>query len=244
MGVFGTTAITCVTAQSTKEVRSVFSLPGAMVREQVETVLDDIAVSGAKTGVLPNEEIVQEVVALVPRLPPLVVDPVLVASTGRNLTDAATIRACLHQLFPLAGVVTPNLMEAGVLLGEDLATVEDARRAARRLGEWAPVVVVKGGHLADPTVSVDVVWDGESCWEISRPRVHTLNVHGTGCTFSAAIAAGMALGCSVREAIEGANAFVYAAIQGSAQWHLGAGAGPLDHFGWEKKQNDGDEGVK
>lgn len=237
LGVFGTTAITCVTAQNSVEVRTVLSLPAALVRQQVEAVLDDVPVAGAKTGLLPTEEIVREVAALVPRLPPLVVDPVMVATSGARLTDEATIDACRQLLFPLAAVVTPNLKEAGVLLGEPLSTLADAREAARRLGELAPVVVVKGGHLDDPTVSVDVVWDGGSCWEISRARVETKNTHGSGCTFSAAIAAGLAAGLDVAQAIERANEFVHTAIQGGAGWELGAGAGPLDHFGWKEERN-------
>jgi hydroxymethylpyrimidine/phosphomethylpyrimidine kinase len=232
MGVLGTTAITSVTAQNSTEVRAVHALPASLVREQIEAVIDDMVVGGVKTGLLGNEEIVREVASLASRLRPLVVDPVLVATSGRLLTDEATISACRAWLFPQAAVVTPNLQEAGALLGEELATLGDARRAARRLGELAPVVVVKGGHLAEASVAVDVVWDGESCWEISRPRVKTNNTHGSGCTFSAAIAAGFALGLGTREAIERANAFVHLALEGSAGWHLGRGPGPLDHFGW------------
>ena len=232
MGVLGTTALTAVTAQNSTEVRAIHALPASLVRAQVEAVIDDMDVGGAKTGLLGNEEIVAEVAALACRLPPLVVDPVMVATSGRLLTDEATIAACRALLFPLAAVVTPNLQEAGALLGVELATLGDARLAARRLGELAPVVVVKGGHLADPTLAVDVVWDGGNCWEISRPRIRTDNTHGSGCTFSAAIAAGFALGLGTKEAIERANAFVNRALEGSSAWHVGRGPGPLDHFGW------------
>lgn len=236
LGVHGTTAITCVTAQNTARVKAVQVLPAAFVREQIETVTADMTVAGAKTGLLANEEIVKEVASLASGLPPLVVDPVLVASTGRRLTDEATVRAYRELLLPVAAVATPNLYEAGVLLGEPVATLDEARQAARRLGDLAPVVVVKGGHGQDPTTSVDVVWDGKQCWEISRPRVQSVNTHGSGCTFSAAIAAGMAWGLALREAIEQASAFVHRAIQGSAGWRLGAGAGPLDHFGWKERE--------
>ncbi len=232
LGVLGATAITSVTAQNSTEVRAVYALPASFVREQVEAVIDDMAVSGAKTGLLASVEIVEEVAALAPRLPPLVVDPVMVATSGGRLAEPATIKACRTSLFPRAAVITPNLQEAGVLVGEELATLEDARRAARALGEIAPAVVVKGGHLADQDTAVDVVWDGEQCWEITRPRVQTVNTHGSGCTFSAAIAAGLALGLGLREAIEQANTFVHKAIEGSVGWHLGAGPAPLDHFGW------------
>jgi hydroxymethylpyrimidine/phosphomethylpyrimidine kinase len=236
LGVFGTTAITCVTAQNTARVNAVHVLPAAFVRAQIEAVIEDMTVLGAKTGVLYSEEIVKEVAALAPRLPPLVVDPVLTASTGRRLTDDAAVRAYLELLLPAAAVVTPNLLEASVLLGEPVGTLDEARQAARRLGEIAPVVVVKGGHGNDPNISVDIVWDGRDCWEMSQPRVNTSNTHGAGCAFSAAIAAGMAQHLPVREAIERANTFVHKAIEGSASWRLGAGPGPLDHFGWKEEE--------
>jgi hydroxymethylpyrimidine/phosphomethylpyrimidine kinase len=234
LGVFGTSAITSVTAQNTREVRVVHPLPARLVRQQVEAVVDDLPVAGAKCGLLATAEIVWEVVALVPRLPPLVVDPVLVASSGDLLAEVATVRAYLDHLLPVCAIATPNLHEAGALLGEPVTTLEDARRAARRLGELAHVVVVKGGHLAGEE-SVDVIWDGEGCWELHRPMVRTPNTHGSGCTFSAAIAANLALGLPPRDAIEQANAFVHRAIVNGSQWRLGSGHGPLDHFGWEER---------
>ncbi|MGH9106974.1 MAG: bifunctional hydroxymethylpyrimidine kinase/phosphomethylpyrimidine kinase [Acidimicrobiales bacterium] len=239
LGVLGTTALTCVTAQNTVEVRALYALPPGFVREQVEAVIDDMAVTGAKTGLLATEGTVKEVAALAPRLPPLVVDPVLVASTGRPLAEEAVARAYRDDLLPLCAVVTPNLAEAARLLGREAPAsggARYAREAARRLGELAPVVVVKGGHLADPHLAVDVVWDGTGLTELSRPRVPTANTHGSGCSFSAAIAAGMARSLGAREAIEKANAFVHIAIQGGAGWRVGAGPGPLDHFGWEEDQ--------
>lgn len=232
LGVFGTTAITSVTAQNTTEVRDVHVLPASFVASQIETVLDDMHVAGAKTGLLATEDIVKQVAALAPRLPPLVVDPVLVASTGQTLTEVGTIQAYRRHLLPLAAVITPNLIEAGVLLDEPVTNLAEARRAASQLGETAAVVVVKGGHLDDPDACVDVVWDGTKCFEISRPRVRTDNTHGSGCTFSAAIAAFMARGADVGEAIERANEFVHAAIHTGAAWNLGRGHGPLNHFGW------------
>ncbi len=234
LGVFGTMAVTCVTAQNTTEVRAVHVVPPGMVAEQVAAVLDDLPVAAAKTGMLGTEAMVKQVAALAERLPVLVVDPVLVASSGAALTDGSTLGAYRTELFPLATVVTPNLLEAAALLEEDLRSLGDARRAARRLGELAPVVVVKGGHLDDPERSVDVVWDGSDLWEIDRPRVRTRNTHGSGCSFSAAIAANLALGLGVRAALEQANSFVHAALAGGAGWHLGAGPGPLDHFGWKE----------
>lgn len=232
LGVFGTTAITSVTAQNTTEVREVHVLPASFVAEQIETVLDDMDLGGAKTGLLASEDTVKQVAALAPRLPPLVVDPVLVASTGQRLTEDGTIQAYRRHLLPVAAVVTPNLIEAGVLLDDVVTDLNGAREAARRLGEVAAVVVVKGGHLRDTDRCVDVVWDGTKCIDISRRRVRTDNTHGSGCTFSAAIAALIARGLDVGEAIEKANQFVHAAIRDGAGWNLGRGHGPLNHFGW------------
>jgi hydroxymethylpyrimidine/phosphomethylpyrimidine kinase len=232
LGVFGTTAITSVTAQNTIEVRDVYVLPASFVAQQIETVLDDMDVGGAKTGLLATEDVVKQVAALAPRLPPLVVDPVLVASTGQRLTEVGTIQAYRRHLLPVAAVITPNLIEAGVLLDEPVTNLAEARRAACRLGELAAVVVVKGGHLRDADTCVDVVWNGTKCVEIGRPRVRTEHTHGSGCTFSAAIAAWIARGSDVGEAIERANEFVHAAIEAGARWNLGRGHGPLNHFAW------------
>jgi hydroxymethylpyrimidine/phosphomethylpyrimidine kinase len=237
LGVFGTTAITCVTAQNTMGVKAVQVLAASLVREQVEAVVEDMAVTGAKTGLLATAEMVELVACLVGErlLPPLVVDPVFVATSGQSLAKTGAVRAYREHLFPVAAVVTPNLQEAGVLCNEEVTTLKAAREAARRLGELASVVVVKGGHLADTSASVDVIWDGAACWEIAQPRVPTANTHGSGCTFSAAIAAGLASGLPVEESIRRANAFVHRAIEGGATWSLGKGAGPLDHFGWAEK---------
>jgi len=238
LGVLGTTAVTCVTAQNGAEVRSVLALPPSLVREQVEAVLDDMPVRAAKTGLLPNEEVVKEVAALAPRLPPLVVDPVMVATSGQRLADDAIVGAYREHLLPVASIVTPNLSETAALLGTGPASLSlpAAREAARRLGEIAPAVVVKGVHLPEEGAVADVVWDGECTWELVNPRVLSHNTHGSGCTFSAAIAAGLARGLATREAVEEANRFVHRAIKGSSNWKFGVGAGPLDHFGWEDQE--------
>jgi hydroxymethylpyrimidine/phosphomethylpyrimidine kinase len=234
LGVFGTTAITCITAQNSFEVRDVFALPPALVRSQVEAVLDDMEVAAAKAGLLVTEAIVKEVAALAPRLPHLVVDPVFASSSGRALADPATVRAYRDHLLGCAEVLTPNLPEAEALLGRRLLTVDDACSAAKELGNMSPFVVVKGGHIDGVAVSTDVVWDGRSCWQLSRPRVETANTHGSGCTFSAAVAAGLAQGMRPAEAVRLANDYVNKAIRGGAGWRIGTGQGPLDHFGWEE----------
>ncbi len=233
--VFGTTAITAVTAQNTLEVRAVHALPPDMVAAQVRAVTDDLPVAAVKTGMLADERIVAAVADLAAegRLPNLVVDPVLVASTGARLATAPSVEAYRTRLLPLARVVTPNLHEAGVLTDSAVRTLSDQRDAARSLGALTGgVVVVKGGHAAagcGPD-AVDVVWDGQDLYELRRPRIDTINNHGSGCTFSAAIAAGLASGSSTADAISAANAYVHDAIQSGASWKLGGGHGPLDHF--------------
>jgi hydroxymethylpyrimidine/phosphomethylpyrimidine kinase len=236
LGVLGATAVTCITVQNTTEVRDVHVLPAMLVRSQVEAVLDDLTVGGAKTGLLGGEAVVKEVAAVAGRLPALVVDPVLAASSGRVFADEATVRAYREQLFPVAAVVTPNLPEASALLGRQVRNLDEAREAARQLGQLAACVVVKGGHGAPDGPATDVVWDGERCWELSRPRVSTVNTHGGGCTFSAAIAAGLALGLPVAKAIVLANDFVHTAITASRDWRVGAGPGPIDHFSWRQRK--------
>jgi hydroxymethylpyrimidine/phosphomethylpyrimidine kinase len=194
-------------------------------------VLDDLPVAAVKTGMLATPETVALVATFAPRLPGLVVDPVLVASSGDRLFTADAERAYLELLFPHAAVVTPNLREAGVLLGRSVSTVDDAVKAAHDLAAYGPgCVVVKGGHLRGSTEAVDVVWrDGETSL-LRAPWIDTPNNHGTGCTFAAATAARLASGCAVFDALSSAKTYVHEAIARSARWHLGGGHGPL---AWE-----------
>ncbi|MBO0886703.1 MAG: bifunctional hydroxymethylpyrimidine kinase/phosphomethylpyrimidine kinase [Acidimicrobiales bacterium] len=235
LGVFGTTAITAVTAQNTVGVDLVHVVPPEVVDAQISAVLDDLGPLATKTGMLATAANVAAVArrAVAGDLPNLVVDPVMVASTGARLLDEEAERTYLDLLIPHALVVTPNLYEASLLVGRTLTTVADMADAAaflRRLG--AKVAVVKGGHLEGP-VAVDVVDDGAEVRELRRQRVPTENVHGTGCTLSAATAAHLARGAAPMAAVEEATRFVARAIAGGARWHLGKGHGPLDPFGWE-----------
>ena len=236
LGVFGTLAVTAVTAQNSVEVREVHPLPPSAVVAQIEAVTDDLHPKAAKTGMLAVPGIVVAVAELARAgaLPPLVVDPVLVASSGAALCEDDAVAAYRRALLPVAAVVTPNLSEASVLLGRPVTTLAEQREAARRLGELAPRVVVKGGHPVEDQagLAIDVYFDGERLEELTRPRLDAPGAHGSGCTFAAAIAAGLARGQSVGEAVVGANAYVHAALAGSVRWHLGAGHGPLDHLGW------------
>ena len=235
-GVHGACALTAVTAQNTAEVRGVVALEPSFVRLQVETVLDDLDVRSTKTGMLADGAVVAEVAALAAegRLPQLVVDPVLVTSSGHRLLEPDGVAAYLELLLPRALVVTPNLREAAVLggvgVGElaDLgARVEVAEKLRSSGARW---VVVKGGHLTDS--ADDVVAGPEGTSVLEGARVASANDHGTGCTLSAAIAANLALGMTVPDALRAAKAFVTRALAGAAGWRLGSGHGPLDHFGW------------
>ncbi|MDP9417946.1 MAG: bifunctional hydroxymethylpyrimidine kinase/phosphomethylpyrimidine kinase [Actinomycetota bacterium] len=236
--VFGASAITALTAQNTRGVHGVHAVPADFVVAQVEAVLDDLTVRAVKTGMLATAEIVHVVAKLAAsaRLPQLVVDPVMVASSGDRLLEEAAERAYVDELLPHAAVLTPNVREAEVLLGTRIATLADQRQAARALGDLGPsVVVVKGGHAVRGSEdgAVDIVWDGSSMRELSAPRIDTMNNHGTGCSFASAIAAGLASGVELWPALERAKRFVQQGIRGGSRWRLGGGHGPLDHFGWE-----------
>jgi hydroxymethylpyrimidine/phosphomethylpyrimidine kinase len=236
LGVHGTSVISALTAQNTVEVDAVHVPPVEFLLAQLDTVLADLPVAAVKTGMLASEAVVRAVAAQAEagRLPNLVVDPVLVSSTGVRLLDEGAERAYLEALFPHALVVTPNRREVTTLLGRDVRTADDAAEAAAELGGYGPEwVVVKGGHVPDEDEAVDVVVESatggvEVLWQ---PRVATHNDHGTGCTFAAATAARLAQGASVPEALRAAKAFVHAGLVSSANWHLGAGHGPVGKLG-------------
>ncbi|CAA9337456.1 MAG: Hydroxymethylpyrimidine phosphate kinase ThiD [uncultured Frankineae bacterium] len=235
LGVFGASAITALTAQNTTGVRDVHGVPVANVVAQVEAVLDDLDVRAVKTGMLATAEVVRAVAGLADRLPHLVVDPVMVASSGARLLEASAERAYVDALLPRAAVLTPNLHEAQVLLGAPITTLDEQREAARALGELGPrAVLVKGGHTVAGAgdEAVDVLWDGERLLELRAPRVAGTNDHGTGCSLASAIAAGLAKGDDLVTAVASAKAYVARALAGGATWRLGRGHGPLDHFGW------------
>jgi len=247
LGVFGTSALSAVTAQNTRAVTGVVALEPAFVVAQIEAVLEDLAPRAAKTGMLAAGPTVAAVAEVAGRgvFGALVVDPVLVSSTGHRLVDDEGIDAYRTLLLPLATVATPNLREAAVLTGRELAELgsTDAMVAAaeelRALG--ADTVVVKGGHLAaalgEPpgntaVSSPDVVVGPGGAVVLDGERVATGNDHGTGCSLSAAIAAHLALGADPLAAVRAAKDFVHRALAGAASWRLGGGHGPIDHFGW------------
>jgi hydroxymethylpyrimidine/phosphomethylpyrimidine kinase len=232
-GVFGTSAVTALTAQNTRGVSGVRATPASFVDDQIAAVLADLPVAAVKTGMLATAEIVRLVArhAAAGDLPKLVVDPVMVASSGDRLLDIDAEAAYLEALFPHALIVTPNLREASLLVGRELSDVDDMAKAAIELAATgARHVLVKGGHLTGD--AVDVLFDGNEVHPLRSPRIETVNVHGTGCTTAAAIAARLAWGDTIVEAVRKAKDFTWKAIAGAADWHLGAGHGPIDHFGW------------
>jgi hydroxymethylpyrimidine/phosphomethylpyrimidine kinase len=233
-GVFGTSVVTAVTAQNTAAVLGVERVDPAHVDLQLEAVVGDLPVAAVKTGMLASSATVATVArwAAAGRLPNLVVDPVLAASTGRPLLDDAAVAAFIELLLPHADVVTPNTREAAILTGAPVETLDAMIAAAHAIAATgAGAVVVKGGHLESPDAP-DVVLAGGEVTLLRGPRVGTANDHGTGCTLAAATAARLARGESVVEAVAGAKRYVARALQGAAEWHLGAGRGPLDHFWW------------
>ncbi|MEO8360800.1 MAG: bifunctional hydroxymethylpyrimidine kinase/phosphomethylpyrimidine kinase [Vicinamibacteria bacterium] len=228
-GVHGTTAITAITAQNTVTVTAWQALEPSLVRAQIEAVADDMAISSVKTGMLANRAIIDEVARVIGErgLRNLVVDPVMVAKSGDRLLDRDAERAYVEKLFPLATLVTPNIPEAEALLSASITSVADMKEAAMLLAHMGcRGVLMKGGHLAgDP---IDVLWDGVKLHELATPRIHTKNTHGTGCTYSAAIAARLAYGHDLEMAVRGAKDYLTAAIQEG--YSPGRGHGPVRHL--------------
>ena len=229
-GVYGMAALTAVTAQNTVAVRAIHDVPPEMVAAQIDAVLDDIGADAAKTGMLANAPIIE---AVGDRLAAhgvrrLVVDPVMVAKSGDRLLREDAVALLRDRLLPLAAVVTPNAPEASVLSGIEVNDAASAREAARRIHDLgAGVVVVKGGHLGGPR-SDDIVFDGRSFEVLSEPRVDTRHTHGTGCTFSAAIAACLARGFDALSAVREARRYLQGALEHAEP--LGAGHGPVNHL--------------
>jgi hydroxymethylpyrimidine/phosphomethylpyrimidine kinase len=229
-GVFGTSAVTAVTAQNTIGVSAVHTVPASIVREQILAVASDLAPSACKTGMLATRELVETVADAIRDEPigPCVVDPVMVASSGDRLLDSDAEAAIITRLLPLCRIVTPNLDEARILADLRIDDEYDMQSAARRLVEMgAGAALVKGGHLPGETM-IDVMFDGIEMYVWRRARLHTRNTHGTGCTMSAAIAAGLALEHPLVEAVLLAIEFVQRAMATAPD--LGAGSGPLNHF--------------
>jgi hydroxymethylpyrimidine/phosphomethylpyrimidine kinase len=228
--VYGTTAITAVTAQNTLGVTMWQAMPADLVTAQIEAIAGDIGADAVKVGMLGNAAIVEAVAAAIAELdlPLVVVDPVMVAKGGDRLLEEDAIDALRAELLPRAHIVTPNAPEAEVLSGLTIRSIEDMRLAAARILELGPrVVLVKGGHLGGDE-SVDVFCSAHDSFEIRKPRVATRHTHGTGCTLSSAIAANLALGRDERDAVLRAREYLDGAIRHASG--IGRGHGPLEHF--------------
>ncbi len=230
LGVYGTSVVTAVTAQNTLQVTAVHEVPVGNIRAQIEAVLLDIGADAVKTGMLASVEIIEAVADELRRhgVEKLVVDPVMVAKSGDRLLHSNAVDALRTELLPLATVVTPNVPEAEVLAGMEIASPEDVAEAARRILETGvKAVVVKGGHLTG--AAVDRLYIGDAAVrEFIVPRIESRNTHGTGCTFASAIAAGLAKGLELEEAVRQAKRYVTEAIRTARP--IGGGHGPLEHF--------------
>ncbi len=227
LGVHGTAVITSITAQNTKEVTAVQDVSVDVIRAQIDAVVEDIGVDAAKTGMLHTSKIIEAVAERVRRYDiPLVVDPVMIAKSGAPLLKPEAKETLIRVLLPLAKVVTPNAREAEAITGMTIRTVDDAKAAAKVIADMGPeFVIVKGGHLGG-SESIDVLYHDGRFSELVAPRVETRNTHGTGCSFSAAIAAELAKGSSIEEAFRVAKDLVTNAIRFGIP--VGSGHGPLN----------------
>ena len=229
LGVFGMSVITAVTAQNTVEVRSVQNIETSMIKDQIEAVFDDIRVDAVKIGMLSSPKTVDIVANTLANYKPrfIVLDPVMVSKAGHHLLQEEAIFALKEKMIPLSTIVTPNIPEAEVLTNSQISTEEDMRNACVAIMSLgAKTVLLKGGHLSgDPN---DLFYDGTDFLWIKGRRIHTKNTHGTGCTLSSAIAAYLAKGDSLVEAVESAKKYITTAIAHSID--LGHGHGPTNHF--------------
>jgi hydroxymethylpyrimidine/phosphomethylpyrimidine kinase len=233
LGVYGASAITALTAQNTQGVDAVLVVPPDFVARQIRVVARDLDLRAVKIGMLATAEIIEAVAEQLKALEgtPVVLDPVMVAASGDVLLDEDAIETLRKVLLPRATLITPNLPEAAKLLDQVEAKSERDMRAQaealRALG--AQAVLIKGGH-ADGPEAVDILVDGEGELRLTAPRVATENTHGTGCTLSSAVAAELAKGASLREAVTRAKAYVTAALQRADELRIGKGRGPVHHF--------------
>jgi hydroxymethylpyrimidine/phosphomethylpyrimidine kinase len=236
LGVYCTTAITAVTAQNTMGVMAVHALPPELVAAQIDAVVADVRPDAVKTGMLASAGIIEVVAAKLREhsLPNVVVDPVMVAKSGDRLLAEDAAMALRELLLPLAEVVTPNIPEAEVLVGRSLQTDDEIRAAAREIHSMgARNVVMKGGHR-EGDLAVDILFNGRDFHEFSAPRVQTTSTHGTGCTFASAVAAFLARGERVEQAVGHAKEYLTEALRRA--YPVGGGHGPVNHF-WRWFQN-------
>jgi hydroxymethylpyrimidine/phosphomethylpyrimidine kinase len=215
LGTHGTSAITCLTAQNPKAVTGIQAASPAMVQKQIEAVLAELKPAAVKTGMLFSTPIIHVITEFFSqaKMPPLIVDPVMVSTSGARLLKSSAIKAVREELLPLATLVTPNLDEAALLVNRPLNDVEDLRSAAREIFEtYGCAALVKGGHLKDSREAIDIFYDDENELMLTAPYVRGVSTHGTGCTYSAAITGYLALGCELPLAVELGKNFITQAI--------------------------------
>lgn len=235
--VFGTSALTAVTAQNTLGVQAVFPMDAVAVANQIQSVGEDIGTDALKTGMLFNAEIIEAVAKKVKEFnwEKVVVDPVMIAKGGASLLQQEAVSALKNHLLPLCLIITPNIPEAEVLTNMSISSMDEKKEAARHIHALgAKNVVIKGGHDGGATESVDVLFDGREFTYFSSERICTRNTHGTGCTFSAAITAQLAKGSSVYDAVNIAKEFIQAAI--ADPLNIGNGHGPTNHWAFNMKK--------
>lgn len=228
-GVYGMSVITAVTAQNTQGVLAVQDISPELISKQIEAIFEDIRVDALKIGMTSQISSISAIGEGLSKYKPsnIVLDPVMVSKSGYHLLQQSAVEALINTLLPLAAVVTPNIPEAEVITGMKITDAGDMEKAARLIhGMGAGHVLVKGGHLEHD--ATDILFDGCSFTYLSARRIGTKNTHGTGCTLSAAIASGLALGCSVAEAVAKAKEYITAAIENSLS--IGKGVGPTNHF--------------
>ena len=232
LGVFGCSAISSLTAQNTLGVQGVYPIPPEFVQQQIHSVLSDLAVGAIKTGMLAQADIIAAVAASLRAYAhiPLVLDPVMVATSGDRLLAADAVATLIRELLPLATIVTPNLHEAAVLLHTGVAQNLDEmqRQGEAILALGARAVLMKGGHAKGDATDLLVTASGIEAF--SAPRINTNNTHGTGCTLASAIAAGLAKGLPLSDAVKQAKNYLHQALAAAEQLHIGNGAGPVHHF--------------
>jgi len=228
-GVYGASVLTALTAQNTLGVRAIADVDPKFVAQQIDAVVEDLEIGAAKTGMLARAPVIEAVADRLRahRLPHLVVDPVMVATSGDVLLEPEAVACLRERIIPLATLLTPNLREAEVLVGRPVTNPAQMREAARALLDTgACAVLVKGGHLEGD--AIDVLYDGRSFQEFSAPQIATRATHGTGCTLSAAVTACLARGFALAEAVAAAKRYITRAI--STAPGIGHGAGPVNHF--------------
>jgi len=233
LGCFGTSAITAITVQNTLGVKAIHSVPPDIIEGQILAVIEDIKPKAIKIGMMDRPEVVEVIVRVLKSHPhiPVVFDPVMVATSGHKLIHEETIDVLSRELIPLVQLVTPNMDEAAILSGMELKDKNDLEMAGLKiLSQGANAVLVKGGHLKGETVYDILIQDANQITVFESDKIVTLNVHGTGCTLSSGIAAEMAKGNKLEEAVDQARAYVWNAIDAGKDVATGSGNGPLNHF--------------